>query len=138
MMESGDWTTLGPVAGEIRRRVFILEQQVPQHEEWDGRDDECLHFLVWSGKHAIGTARLLPDGHIGRVAVLKEARGSGIGRELMQFVIDTARQRGHEYLELAAQTQALDFYRRLGFKDFGHDFIDADILHRNMRLILVD
>lgn len=137
-IEHGDWTTLGPVAGEIRRIVFIEEQAVPLEEEWDGRDDECLHFLAWQGERAMGTARLLPDGHIGRVAVLKEARGLGVGLQLMREVIAVARRNGHPHVELAAQIHALDFYARLGFEAFGEEFLDAGIPHRNMHLSLAD
>ncbi|WP_136067157.1 GNAT family N-acetyltransferase [Modicisalibacter radicis] len=137
-IEQGDWRRLGERAGEIRRRVFIEEQAVPQEEEWDGRDDGCLHFLAWLDARPVGTARLLPDGHIGRVAVLATGRGRGIGLALMQAAIAAARERGHDHAELAAQTHALAFYRRLGFEAYGGEFLDAGILHRNMRLALAD
>lgn len=135
-VEHGDWATLGPVASEIRRIVFIEEQAVPREEEWDGRDGDCIHFLAWQDKRAIGTARLLPDGHIGRVAVLRDARGLGVGQQLMQAAIEVARQQGHAHVELAAQTHALAFYASLGFEAFGDEFLDAEIPHRNMRLTL--
>lgn len=135
-IEQGDWRRLGEQASEIRRRVFIEEQAVPQAEEWDGRDDECLHFLAWLDGRPVGTARLLPDGHIGRVAVLAAGRGRGIGLALMRAAIEAARERGHAHAELAAQTHALAFYRRLGFEAYGGEFLDAGIAHRNMRLDL--
>lgn len=94
-IREGSWAELGDVAGEIRRIVFIEEQQVPREEEWDGRDDECRHFLALHDASPLGTARLLPDGHIGRVAVLREARGLGIGAALMQAAIASARRLGH-------------------------------------------
>jgi predicted GNAT family N-acyltransferase len=135
----GNWNELGEAAGEIRRIVFIEEQGVPQQEEWDGRDgDECRHFLALLDGDPVGTARLLPDAHIGRVAVLKEARGLGIGEALMLATIEAARRDGQPAVELAAQTQALAFYERLGFMAFGGEFFDAGILHRHMRLSLVD
>lgn len=137
-IEQGDWQQLGAQAGEIRRRVFIDEQAVPQQEEWDGRDDQCLHFLAWLDGQPVGTARLLPDGHIGRVAVLAAGRGQGIGLALMRATIEAARERGHAQAELAAQTHALAFYRRLGFEAHGAEFLDAGIAHRNMRLHLAD
>lgn len=136
IIQEGSWAELGELAGEIRRVVFINEQCVPLAEEWDGRDDACLHFLAWRGEAALGTARLLPDGHIGRVAVLREARGLGIGAVLMQAAISAARRLGHGKVELAAQTHALAFYERLGFAAFGEVFMDAGIPHRNMRLVL--
>ncbi|MBZ9567969.1 GNAT family N-acetyltransferase [Modicisalibacter tunisiensis] len=137
-IERGDWQRLGPPAGDIRRRVFIDEQAVPEDEEWDGRDPECLHLLARLDGTPVGTARLLPDGHVGRVAVLPDARGRGIGLALMREAIRAARDQGHAHVELAAQTQALDFYRRLGFEAYGGTFLDAGILHRNMRLVLSD
>lgn len=136
IIQEGSWAELGELAGEIRRVVFIDEQCVPLAEEWDGRDDACLHFLAWRGEAALGTARLLPDGHIGRVAVLRDARGLGIGAALMEAAIDSARRLGHAQVELAAQTHALAFYENLGFVAFGEIFMDAGIPHRNMRLLL--
>ena len=132
----GDWQALGQRASELRRRVFIDEQQVPESEEWDGQDPDCLHFLACENGQPIGTARLLPDGHIGRVAVLGQARGRGIGVKLMRETIAAARLRGHEEVVLAAQIQAMPFYERLGFQAYGEVFLDAGIPHRNMHLML--
>lgn len=135
-LERGDWQTLGNEASEIRRVVFIEEQQVPQDEEWDGRDDVCEHFLVHLDGRTVGTARLLSDGHVGRVAILSEARGLGLGQRLMEAVIHAAHQAGHAEVLLDAQTHALEFYQRLGFTAYGDEFLDAGIPHRSMRLIL--
>lgn len=135
-IHTGNWAELGAATSDIRRRVFIEEQQVSQEEEWDGRDDACLHFLAQRGNTALGTARLLPDGHIGRVAVLQEARGMGVGVALMQAAIAAAQHQGHPAVELTAQTHALAFYERLGFTAFGDIFLDAGIPHRRMRLAL--
>lgn len=137
-IREGGWDQLGEMAGEIRRVVFIEEQRVPLEEEWDGRDPDCHHFLALLDGHPVGTARLLPDAHIGRVAVLKEVRGLGIGEALMRAAIEAARRDGHASVELAAQTQALAFYERLGFLAFGDEFLDAGILHRHMRLFLTE
>ncbi|MCW4149146.1 GNAT family N-acetyltransferase [Halomonas sp. 18H] len=136
-IREGGWTELGDVAGEIRRVVFIDEQQVPIEEEWDGLDPDCRHFLALDTEgRPLGTARLLPDGHIGRVAVFHEARGQGVGQALMQAAIDTARRRGDARVMLAAQIQALPFYERLGFIAEGETFMEAGIAHRNMSLPL--
>lgn len=135
-LQEGDWTRLGEAAAEIRRRVFVEEQQVPEEEEWDALDAECLHFLACCEGTPLGTARLLPDGHIGRVAVLAEARGLGIGVALMQAAIAAARARQHTEVVLSAQTHALPFYARLGFIAEGDIYLDADIPHRVMRLSL--
>ncbi|HSP59004.1 MAG TPA: GNAT family N-acetyltransferase [Halomonas sp.] len=132
----GGWLLLRDAASNIRRVVFIEEQHVPREEEWDGRDLESHHFLALIDGRPVGTARLLPDAHIGRVAVLAEARGRGIGVALMQAAIATARRHGHTAVELAAQTHALAFYEGLGFRPFGDEFIEAGILHRNMQLAL--
>ncbi|MDN3556346.1 GNAT family N-acetyltransferase [Halomonas maura] len=132
VIHEGDWQALGEAAGEIRRRVFIEEQAVPRDEEWDGRDPGCVHFLALVDGRALGTARLLPDGHIGRVAVLAEARGLGIGVALMEAAVEAACRRGFTAVELAAQTHALVFYERLGFRAEGEVFLDAGIPHRNM------
>lgn len=142
-IEQGDWADLGEAATEIRRSVFIEEQCVPEEEEWDGRDGVCLHFLAYHDDprfagQALGTARLLPNGHIGRVAILPQARGLGIGLCLVEAAIAAARDQGHASVELAAQLQALPFYQRLGFIPYGDEFLDAGIPHRNMSLPLGD
>lgn len=135
-VNSGDWETLGPAASEIRRRVFIDEQSVPQEEEWDGLDPECRHFLAMLDGQPAGTARLLPDAHIGRVAVLANARGTGIGVLLMKAAIEAARHAGHSQVALSAQVHALAFYERLGFVAHGDEYMDAGIAHRDMTLSL--
>ncbi|MGE6605156.1 GNAT family N-acetyltransferase [Halomonas sp. NPDC076908] len=135
-ISAGDWETLGAAASEIRRRVFIEEQNVPQEEEWDGLDSECQHFLAMLDDQPVGTARLLPDAHIGRVAVLKEARGTGIGVLLMRAAIEAARHAGHPEVTLSAQVHALAFYEQLGFVAHGEEFMDAGIPHREMTLSL--
>ncbi len=119
---------------EIRSEVFIREQSVPKALEWDGLDDNALHLIATSETgEPIGTARLLNDGHIGRVAVLKAWRGHGVGAALMQEIIKQGELLGYRELELAAQIQALPFYEKLGFVAFGEEFMDAGIPHRNMR-----
>ncbi|GEN28250.1 acetyltransferase [Halovibrio variabilis] len=135
-ISTGDWATLGPAASEIRRIVFIDEQNVPQEEEWDGLDPECQHFLAMLDGQPVGTARLLPDAHIGRVAVLADARGSGIGVLLMKAAIEAARHAGHSQVALSAQVHALAFYEQLGFVAHGEAFLDAGIPHREMTLSL--
>lgn len=135
-ISTGSWETLGTTASEIRRRVFIDEQSVPQEEEWDGLDPECVHFLATLDGQPVGTARLLPDAHIGRVAVLADARGTGIGVLLMQAAIEAARHAGHLQVALSAQVHALAFYTQLGFVAHGEEFLDAGIPHREMTLSL--
>jgi len=122
----------------IRREVFIEEQQVPEELELDEYDATALHFIALDGMHPVATARvLLKEGgktaKIGRVAVLKQARGSGIGKNLMQF-LEKAPDLAHvSSFVLEAQTHALAFYERLGYRAHGEEFMDAGIPHFHMK-----
>lgn len=117
----------------VRGEVFQREQGVPEEMEWDDLDAVAVHVLARDTfGNAIGCGRLLPDGHIGRVAVLRHWRGKGVGTEIMQVLIAVARERSHDQLHLNAQTQAVPFYERLGFRAEGEEFLDAGIPHRHM------
>jgi predicted GNAT family N-acyltransferase len=121
----------------IRRRVFVQEQSVPVELEWDGLDATCRHVQARADSgEVIGTGRLLPDGHIGRLAVLSHWRGRGVGRTLMLSLIECAGAGGFDKVELNAQTQVLAFYRQLGFVAHGKEFLDAGIPHLAMTLKL--
>jgi len=127
------WTVMEPVIRAIRESVFILEQSVPQDLEWDGLDPTCAHVLAWNDLgEAIGTARMQPKGSIGRMAVLKDWRGRGVGRALLQTLLDLAARQGLSSVTLAAQTHVLGFYERAGFHVVGDPFMDAGIPHRKM------
>jgi predicted GNAT family N-acyltransferase len=129
-IEEGDWTHLGPLAGPVRERVFVQEQGVPADIEYDEADPVSVHVLARGpGGEAIGTGRLLPDGHIGRMAVLPEWRGKGVGTALLARLMESARERGMSRLVLNAQTSAIDFYRRFGFVPEGDEFMEAGIAH---------
>ncbi|MEN0107270.1 MAG: GNAT family N-acetyltransferase [Pseudomonas sp.] len=119
----------------IRETVFIAEQAVPPELEWDAEDVEAVHFLAEDGDYAIGTARLLPDGHIGRVSVLKDWRGLKVGEMLMTAVINEAERRGLKEQMLSAQVHATAFYERLGFTIVSGEFLDAGIPHVEMKRI---
>ncbi len=119
----------------IRETVFIAEQAVPPELEWDAEDVEAVHFLAVDGDYAIGTARLLPDGHIGRVSVLKDWRGLKVGEQLMNAVICEAERRGLKEQMLSAQVHATAFYERLGFTVVSGEFLDAGIPHVEMKRI---
>ncbi len=119
----------------IRETVFIAEQAVPPELEWDAEDVEAVHFLAVDGDYAIGTARLLPDGHIGRVSVLKDWRGLKVGEQLMKAVIQEAERRGLKEQMLSAQVHATAFYERLGFTVVSGEFLDAGIPHVEMKRI---
>lgn len=120
---------------DLRRRVFIIEQHVPESLEWDEADAVCLHALALDAQSKpVGTGRLLPDGHIGRMAVLREWRGRGVGGAMLEFLIACAWRQGHAAVHLNAQRHALGFYSRRGFVAHGDEFMDAGIPHRRMML----
>ncbi len=118
----------------IREEVFIREQNVPVAEEWDGRDDDSRHFLAETDGKPVGTARLLATGQIGRMAVLQQARGLGIGRVLLNAAVTAARQGDYREIFLEAQTHAVEFYRKAGFRPEGPTFMEAGIPHQRMTL----
>jgi predicted GNAT family N-acyltransferase len=133
----GDWHTLAQDAAAIRREVFVLEQQVPEEMELDEMDRHCVHAVAYdSSGNAIATGRLLPDAHIGRMAVRKAARGGGVGSALLLRLMEAARQRGDADVVLSAQIQAEPFYRRHGFVREGAEYMEAGIAHVTMRFRL--
>jgi predicted GNAT family N-acyltransferase len=130
-----DWHRDRDALRGVRHDVFVVEQRVPVEIEWDGIDADCRHALAEDASGAaIGCARLLPDGHIGRMAVRKAWRGLGAGAALLALLVDEARRAGHRRVLLNAQTQALGFYARQGFTPFGDEFFEAGIAHRAMAL----
>ncbi len=120
----------------LRRQVFIEEQQVPETDEVDGRDLEALHILAKKDAEAIGCARILlidDTGKIGRVCVLAEYRGQGIGVALIKAALQVLRdQPGITKAKLGSQTHAIGFYEKLGFRAVGPEYLDAGIPHRDM------
>lgn len=129
-----DWDEACREARPIRERVFVHEQGVPLELELDDEDPRSDHALAYGADGAaVGTGRLLPDGHIGRMAVLKEWRGKGVGALLLQALMEQARKRGHVRARLNAQTYAVGFYRRYGFEVAGPEFMDAGIAHVAMQ-----
>jgi predicted GNAT family N-acyltransferase len=132
-----DWTHDAPRLAAIRRAVFIEEQGVPETMEWDADDAAAVHFLALADDATpIGCARLLPDGHLGRMAVLPDWRRLGVGRALLVAALGAARGRGHTLLMLSAQTQAAEFYARAGFVSVGEPYEEAGIPHVAMQKAL--
>ena len=132
-VELTDWTTTESAIRSIRETVFIHEQGVPVELEWDGLDLSCAHVLAWNDREeAIGTARMQQNGTIGRMAVLKDWRRRGVGRALLQTLLELAVRQGLPGVTLSAQTHALGFYERAGFHVVGKPFMDAGIPHRKM------
>ncbi|USX24316.1 GNAT family N-acetyltransferase [Oxalobacteraceae bacterium OTU3CINTB1] len=135
-IRSGDWNVLQEDARMIRFEVFVEEQKVPAELEMDAMDAVCLHAVAYDAAGTpVGTGRLLPDGHIGRMAVRKSGRGAGVGGALLQTLMAQARARGDRQVVLSAQSHAAPFYQRHGFAIEGDEFFEAGIAHINMRYI---
>ncbi|MBN8764024.1 MAG: GNAT family N-acetyltransferase [Thiobacillus sp. 63-78] len=133
-----DWARDAANLGTVRRAVFIDEQGVPDTLEWDEYDAVSTHWLALDGDGSpIGCARLLPDGHLGRMAVLPAWRGHGVGRALLDAVLHAARMRGDRLLRLSAQTHAAGFYARAGFMADGPAYEEAGIPHVAMQKTLI-
>jgi predicted GNAT family N-acyltransferase len=128
-----DWEEAKGEAEPIRYAVFVDEQKVPVEMELDAHDPVCVHVIAVSEGKAVGTGRLLPDGHIGRMAVLKEWRGRDVGSAMLGALMRVARERGDKEVVLSAQTHALEFYRKHGFVSEGPVYPDCDIPHQDMR-----
>lgn len=123
----------------VRTQVFVEEQSVPVELEWDEHDATANHWLALDDNgNPIGTARMLADGHIGRMAVLKHYRGQGVGHALLDAALQQARRNDLFEAYLYAQVQAIEFYRKVGFSIVGEEFMDANIPHRSMRLQLAE
>jgi len=134
VVRRADWVRDFEHLRDIRETVFVHEQQVPLDMEWDGLDQACVHVLAFDSDGApIGTGRLLPDGHIGRMAVLPAWRGKGVGGALLTELMRIARERGFTEVILNAQVQAVAFYTRHGFAVDGPRFLEAGIPHQAMR-----
>ncbi len=136
-IREADWERDSGKLSNIRRIVFIVEQNVPQEEEWDGKDEDSWHWIATDAEEIpIGTARLLPDGQIGRMAVLSEYRTLGVGAALLEAAVEKARHLGMKDVFLNAQSHALGFYERSGFVAEGDEFDEAGIPHYRMTLDL--
>lgn len=142
-LQSGSWDELEQDAKQIRKAVFVIEQQIPEQEEWDAQDALSLHFVVYvPDQHLnlvqpIATARLLKNNSIGRVAVLKQYRGQGVGCLIMQKVIEQAKIEQREYVELSSQVHAVAFYESLGFIKEGEVYLDCGIPHIDMYMKII-
>jgi hypothetical protein len=132
----GSWQELKEPAQAIRLAVFVQEQHVPIEMEWDAWDASSVHAVALVGTTAAGTGRLLPDGHIGRMAVMKNWRGKQIGSAILQALLMEAEAQGHVEVVLHAQTSAMPFYRRFGFAVSGDTFMEAGLPHVEMKKII--
>lgn len=129
------WASHAAPLKSVREQVFIIEQQVPIALEWDGLDDNAVHLMVLhKNGNAVGCARLIGDGSIGRMAVLKPWRGLGIGTALLKAAIAYYQQHNIQPITLSAQTHAIPFYQKAGFEGCSAPYLDAGILHVDMQL----
>ncbi len=118
---------------QIRNEVFIDEQKVSKELEIDGQDDKAIHVLVSNDNEPIGTGRMLPDGHIGRMAVKKSYRNQAIGKMIMEKLLEAAMGLDLSEVWLSSQCHAKSFYHKFGFIEFGDVYEDANIDHINMK-----
>ncbi len=124
------WDRDGEAIRQVRTAVFLHEQGIPESLDFDGLDDRCFHVLAVTVKgKPVGTGRIEPGGRIGRLAVLPECRGRGIGRRLMFLLIAIALREGLRRITLHAQEPVIPFYEKLGFTRTGEPFFEAGIRH---------
>ena len=128
-----DYATYQFVIHSVRRDVFVSEQSIPSDQEIDQYDPVSQHVLAWHEGYAVGTGRLTPDGRIGRVAITRPLRRQGIGRCVMEKLLEVARNQSHQEVVLAAQHHAIRFYEKLGFQQEGNVFETLGINHVMMR-----
>ncbi len=121
---------------KIRIKVFVEEQGINSEIDFDGLDQIAMHVLVYDQNQAIATGRLLEDGHIGRIAVLKKSRSLGAGSCALQALTDNAQQQGIARVYLGSQTHATGFYEKFGFVICSDVFIEAGIDHVTMEMLL--
>ena len=119
----------------IRTIVFIKEQNVPEKLEWDEFDKEATHVIAYFNDRPVGTARLLKDGHIGRMAVLKPFRNRKIGQNMLKYILKLAKERNIYNIQLSAQKHAVDFYRKYGFQTISDEYMEAGIPHYDMNYL---
>ena len=133
LIELLSWEQARAHASPIRFKVFCEEQGVPRAIELDEHDPVCIHAVVFEGEKPVATGRLLPDGHIGRMAVLRSHRNRGLGGAMLKKLVEAARQRGDREIVLSAQVHAVPFYRAHGFVAEGDEYMEAGIRHQEMR-----
>lgn len=132
-VRAGTWEADSRDIRCVRNTVFTEEQGIDESLDFDGHDAQCVHVLARSPDGAaIGTARMLPDGHVGRIAVLAPWRGRGIGTRLVEHLVAAAADAGISEVHLHAQVHAAGFYERLGFEAHGEPFLEAGIEHVRM------
>lgn len=134
-VELKSWEEARTVAGPIRYAIFFHEKDAPPGVEIDDLDPQSMHAIAYDEQAgtAVGTGRLLPDGQIGRLAVVKDWRRRGVGAALLAALIEEARRRSHAEVTIMAPLQAAEFYRGQGFVAEGKVFKEGGILEQKMR-----
>ncbi|WP_404419755.1 GNAT family N-acetyltransferase [Marinospirillum sp.] len=135
--KQGSWEQIGEVCRKVRYKVFVEEQQIPEEHEWDEQDPVSEHFLLQINDRPAATARLTPDGKVGRFAVLAKLRDKKLGTRLMQRILDHAKRLGLKKLQLNAQMEVVNFYLKQGFKISGEEFLEVGIPHLPMEKSLI-
>ncbi len=140
-VRTGPWSDLEAGASHVRQSVFVQEQAIPLEEEWDVADASALHAVAFNAVgHAVATGRLIEESpqkaRMGRMAVLRPLRGTGLGRQVFQALANAARSKGYSEISLHAQCTAQRFYERLGCLPHGEVFDEVGIPHIEMKLKL--
>jgi len=131
------WHDGEPLLKSVRDTVFVSERETPSEQEWDGKDESCRHALALSLQgDAIGCGRMLPDGHIGHIAVLQQWRKQKVGTAIVEALLDYARAHDYPQISVDAQPQYVQFYRDNGFVEQGEAFMDAGVQRIKMALKL--
>ena len=133
LIELLSWEEARAHAAPIRFTVFVEEQGVPREIELDEHDAASIHVVAFAEGKPVATGRLLPDGHIGRMAVLQDWRRRGVGALMLKALVERAKERGDAEVVLAAQVRAVPFYRAHGFVAEGDIYMEAGIPHQDMR-----
>ncbi|MCP4235897.1 MAG: GNAT family N-acetyltransferase [Aestuariibacter sp.] len=132
IVEAASWAEHKETLIELRSQVFVDEQKVPPSIEIDGLDPQCKHVKATADGMVIGTGRLLPDGHIGRMCIHKDYRQHGIGSLLLKNLVEQALSANYPHIALNSQSYAVPFYEKNGFVVDSEEFMDAGIPHRHM------
>ncbi|GAM75434.1 GNAT family acetyltransferase yjcF [Vibrio ishigakensis] len=132
-IEVVDWSREADIRS-VRNAVFSEEQGIDSALDFDGQDKDAMHALVIAEGKPVGTGRVLSDGHIGRVCVLKSHRGLGLGRDITKALVESAREQKLSRVYLNSQAHAIDFYKELGFETHGEGHMEVGIPHQAMRL----
>lgn len=133
------WAEAQSLVKPLRYEVFVIEQKVPEEMEWDEFDELAWHAIATTDNQTVGTGRLIITDHIakiGRMAVQSSRRNQGIGKSILNALIQAAKEKGAQECILHAQTHAIAFYAKEDFEPFGPIFDEAGIPHVEMRLIL--